>query len=502
MPLVRSLALIALILIAAGLSAGAQEAPEPVYGGTLRVAIAAEPPGLDPTISTSQEIARMVYDNVHQGLVRIDRHGRIVPALAKRWTISPDGKVYTFTLREGVRFHDGSGFDAADVLEMLQRATNPASGHTHPEYYRDIASFTAPDPQTVRIELSRPNSELLYNLARPDSVIFPEGTASGQATHPVGTGPFRFVTWQRGSLVRLARFDGYYDPKLPYLDRVEFRFMPDPNAQMAALQAGDIDVIGYGLSPENALVIQSRPGFKLLQGSSTADVILAMNNSRKPFSDVRVRQAITYAINRREVIDGAMFGFGIPIGSHMTPAEPYYVDLSELYPYDPEKARALLVEAGYPNGFEATLSLPQPYEYSRRSGEVVAEQLRKVGIRLRLEIVEWTTWLSRIFGEAQYDMTIIGHAEPMDISIYGNPNYYFRYDSPRVQELLQQVTAATGEAQRAELYAQIQRQIADDAANVFLFAAPQLAAMKTSVYGWWQDQPTVALDATEVFVAP
>ncbi|MFS8493253.1 MAG: ABC transporter substrate-binding protein [Limnochorda sp.] len=481
-----------------GATAAAQ-APEPRYGGTLRVAIAAEPPGLDPTISTSQEIARIVYGNVHQGLVRIDREGRIVAALAERWTVSDDGTVYTFHLRPGVRFHDGSELDAGDVLEMLQRATDPHSGHTHPEYYRDITAFEAVDPLTVRIELARPNAEFLYNLARPDSVIFPAGTAAQQAANPVGAGPFRVVAWQRGSRVILARFDQYYDPALPYLDGVEFRFMPDPNTQLAALLAGDIDVIGYGLTPENGLILQNQPGFKLVEGSSTSEVILAMNHSRSPFHDRRVRQAITHAINRPLVIEAAMFGFGIPIGSHMTPAEPYYLDLTDHTPYDPERARALLAEAGYPQGFTATLALPAPYEYARRAGEVVAEQLRQVGIQLRLEIVEWTTWLARIFNQAEYDMTIIGHAEPLDIGIYGNPNYYFRYDSPVVQELLNQVTATFDEGARAQLYGQIQRQIADDAVNVFLFALPYLAAMRADVHGWWVHQPTVALDVSEVF---
>jgi len=491
------LALLAVLLAAA---TAAAQTPEPRYGGTLRVAITAEPPGLDPTISTSQEIARIVYGNVHQGLARIDRDGQIVPALAERWTVSPDGLVYTFHLRPGVRFHDGSALDAPDVLEMLERATDPHSGHTHPEYYRDIARFEALDPLTVRIELSRPNAEFLYNLARPDSVIFPEGTAASQAANPIGAGPFRVVAWQRGSGVNLARFDEYYEPGLPYLDRVEFRFIPDPNAQLAALLARDIDVIGYGLTPENAMVIQAQPGFKLLEGSSTGEVILAMNHSRSPFSDRRVRQAITHAIDRRTVIEAAMFGFGIPIGSHMTPAEPYYVDLADSMPYDPARARQLLAEAGYPNGFRATLSLPQPYEYARRAGEVVADQLRQVGIDLRLEIVEWTTWLARIFSEAQYDMTIIGHVEPMDIGIYGNPNYYFRYDSEAVRALLDQATTTFDEEARAQIYGQIQRQIADDAVNVFLFALPHLTAMRSEVHGWWANQPIVALDVTEVFL--
>ena len=174
--------------------------------------------------------------------------------------------------------------------------------------------------------------------------------------------------------------------------------------------------------------VERRPGFKVINGPTTSTVVVALNNSRAPLNDVRVRRAISHAINREEIIIGAEFGFGTPIGSHMTPAEPYYADMTGVYPYDPAKARALLQEAGYGDGLRLTLSLPNQYTYAVRAGELVADQLRRVGIHVDIELVEWATWLSRIFGEADYDMTVIGHAEPMDIGIYANPGYYFRYD--------------------------------------------------------------------------
>lgn len=497
--LMALLALAAIVALAAGSAAFAQ--PVPTRGGSVAVAVAAEPPGLDPTVSTSQEIARIVYRNVFEGLVRIDRNGDLVPALAERWDVNPSATEYTFYLRQNVRFHDGTPFTSKDVVAKLERARDPESGHTHPEYYRDIESVEAPDDYTVVVKLSQPNAELLFDLARPDSVIYPAGSEETQRSRPVGTGAFKFVEWVRGSHVTLERNEDYWDPALPYLDRVVFRFVPDPNAQVTGLLSGDLDAIGNSLAPENALRIQGTRGFRLLEGSTTTEVILALNNSRAPFNDVRVRRAIAHALNREELVEGAMFGFGTPIGSHMSPAERYYVDLTDRYPYDPAKARELLAEAGYPNGFEATLSLPQPYEYARRSGEVAAAQLAEVGIRLNIEVVEWALWLSRIFSGGDYDMTVIGHSEPFDISIYGNPNYYFRYDNPEVRELLAEARATGDEDRRQELYARIQEVLADDAVVGFLFNLPHLVAVKDDIHGFWDSQPIVSVDMVEVYRA-
>ncbi|MEJ2292202.1 MAG: ABC transporter substrate-binding protein, partial [Deinococcales bacterium] len=201
--------------------------PPPQHGGTVTVAITADPPGWDPTASTSQEIARVVYHNVYEGLVRLDRNGKIVPALAKSWTVSPDGKTLTFQLRSGVKFHDGTPFTAEDVVKTFERAKDKNSGHTHPEYYASIDSIDAGPDNTVVFHLSKPNSTLLFNLARPDSIIYPPSEASTQRSHPIGTGPFKFVKYVPGSEVVLERNPDYYIKGVPYLDKVVFKIMPD-----------------------------------------------------------------------------------------------------------------------------------------------------------------------------------------------------------------------------------------------------------------------------------
>ncbi len=472
--------------------------PEPVYGGEITVAIVAEPPGWDPTISTSQEIPRVVYHNVYEGLVRFTEDGEIVPALATSWTISDDGLCWEFTLREGVKFHNGTDLTAQHVVAKFERAINPDAVHTHHEYYQAIDEIFA-DGNTVEFKLKEPNANLLYNLARPDSIIYPEELHESQATNPIGTGPFKFVEYLEGNKVTLERNEDYYLENVPYLEKVTYRIIPDTNVQLLALKKGEIDLIGVSLSPENALQIDSDPNLKLIQGTATTEITLAMNNSREPFNNLLVRRAITHAIDKNILVEGAMFGFGTVIGTHMSPAEPYYIDLTDTYPYNPELAKELLSEAGYPDGFEIKLELPEPYNLERRSGLVIAQMLAEVGIKVDVSIVDWATWLNRIFLGSDYDLTIIGHSEPRDINIYGNPDYYYQYDSPAVRELLAVTESLTNGRAQIATYQAIARILAEDAVNVWLFSPPYLIGARNDIYGYWSNQPTPAIDVTEVF---
>jgi len=493
------IALVAALLL--GGQAVAQD-PPPVRGGSIVVAISADPPGWDPTLSTSQEIARVTYGNVFEGLVRFDRNGTIVPALATAWTVSGNGLTWRFTLRDGVTFHDGSPFTVDDVLAKFERARNPDSGHVNQGYYAAVADVAAADERTIVFTLTRPSRSLLYNLARPDAIIFPAALAETQRSQPVGTGPFRFARYVEGSEVRLERFDGYWNPSLPYLDAATFRIISDANARVAALQAGDIDLIGGAVPAEQVRLLAANPALKVASGTATAEITVAMNNSRPPFDDLRVRQAITHAIDKSAIVEGAFFGLGTVIGTHMSPSEPYYVDLTGTYPYDPERARALLAEAGYANGLSFDFELPEPYAIERRTGEVIAQQLREVGINVNLSVVEWGTWIQRIFLAGDYDMTIIGHSEPRDIDVYARPDYYYRYDNPRIAELLVEAEAASSVSAETAAYREIARIIAEDAVNVWVFSPANTAAARADLYGFWTDQPTPAIDVTQVYRAP
>jgi peptide/nickel transport system substrate-binding protein len=233
-------------------------------------------------------------------------------------------------------------------------------------------------------------------------------------------------------------------------------------------------------------------------GETTNDVILAMNNSRKPYTDVRVRRALTHAINKPEVVKGAMFGFGRVLGTNVDPLNPYFVDLSGAVPYDPARARRLLAEAGYPNGFGAVLKVAPQYYYTVRTGEVIASQLQKIGVKVSIEQIEWGQWLSRVWKEADYELTIIGHAEAWDIANYANPKYYFRYDSPKFQALYRKSEVTIDDKARRDLYVQMQKLLVDDAPAVWLYVHPRLAATRKGLQGLWKDLPIPAFDLSEV----
>src|SRR5437899_8468317 len=225
---------------------------------------------------------------------------------------------------------------------------------------------------------------------------------------------------------------------------------------------------------------------------------MAMNNGKKPFSDVRVRRAITYGINRPEVVKLAMFGMGRVIGSNVDPLNPYFVDLANAMPYEPAKASKLRAEAGYPNGFEVVLKVAPQYYYTVRSGEVIVDQLKKVGVNVKIEQIEWGQWLSRVWKEADYDLTIIGHAEAWDIANYANPKYYFRYDSPEFQKLFQESEVTLDDRARRELYVKMQRKLVEDAPAVWLYMHPRLVVAKKGLAGLWKDLPVPSADLSEV----
>jgi peptide/nickel transport system substrate-binding protein len=308
------------------------------------------------------------------------------------------------------------------------------------------------------------------------------------------------VEWIPGDHITLSKFGDYHRKGIPYLDKVTFKFIGDPSAQIASLKAGDIDAIAYDVSPENALLLEKDPKFKVLNGYTTTKVVLSTNNSRKPFNDVRIRKAMAHAIDRSALIKGAMSGYGVPIGSHMDPGNPYYIDLTSAYPYDPQKAKQLLTEAGYPNGFEAVIKLPERYVYARRTGEIIADMLSQVGIKLKIELIEWGQWIDRVFKNADYELTVIGHAEPFDINIYANPSYYFRYDSPKFQETLKKAEMEADLKIRKELYIACQKIITEDTVNGFLYVLPSLPTMKKEVMNWWKNYPMTAVDMTEVWI--
>lgn len=475
-------------------------ADTPVKGGSLIVCQPAEPPGLDPTGNTAAAIDRVVFANIFEGLIKVDSKGQFVPGLATKWEVSPDGKVYTFALRKGVKFHNGEPFNAQVAKWNIERAKGDGTTNPHPEYFQGIVKIDTPDDYTLALTLKDVDALFIAHMAEGDAVMLPMKGYENTKSDPIGTGPFKFVKWVRGDHVEMVRFDGYWNPEVPFLDKVIFKFIGDASAQIAALKAGDIDVIGYIAAPESAMEMSKDKRFKVFAGTTTGEVVMSTNNKAKPFDNKLVRQAMAYAIDRQAVVDLVMFGYGTPIGSHWSPSTPYYMDLTGKFPYNPKKAKELLAKAGYPNGFEATIKLPAIYSYSKRAGEVIADMLGKVGIKLKIEIVEWPFWLDRIFKQKEYQLTMIGHVEAWDIGIYANPEYYFQYDSQEFRDAYAKALMAPSEAEKAKWFGRCQEIIAEDAVNGYMFSAPSLPVMKAGVMGWWENYPTIALDCTQVWL--
>jgi peptide/nickel transport system substrate-binding protein len=452
----------------------------------IRIGVALEPPALDPTAGAAEAIDVVVYQNVFEGLVRIDQTGVVQPGLAESWTMSEDGLHYQFTLHDGVTFHDGSDFDAEDVKFTFDRLLAADSVNAQKPLYEPISAVTVVDPTTVEFTLNRPDGLFLFNLGRGDAVIVAPESAANNAAEPIGTGPFAFVQWDRGSRVILEQYGPYWGEK-PALTKATYFFISDTATMTNALLSGDVDGTN-NFAPEALAVFEGNPQFKVLVGSTEGETILSTNNRKAPFDDLRVRQAMAHALNRQDIIDGATYGYGVPIGTPFAPHHPYYLDLTATYPHDVEKAKALLAEAGYPDGFSATLKLP-PLGYARLSGQIIASQFAEVGITLELINSEWTQWLEDVFANKDFDLTIISHVEPFDIGIYADPDYYFGYDNAEVQSLYETLNTTTDEAERLSLAQQIQTIVSNDAVNGYLFELAQTGVWNARLEGMWQNAP-------------
>jgi peptide/nickel transport system substrate-binding protein len=460
----------------------------------LVVGIALEPPLLDPTAGAAAAIDEVTYANLFEGLTRINESGEVEPDLAESWTISPDGLTYTFKLHTGVKFHDGADFTAEDVKFSIDRAMAADSVNAQKALFDGITAVTVVDPATVTLTLSRPVGSLLYNLGWGDAVMVDPASAATNKEKPVGTGPFKFDNWAKGSAITLVKNPAYWGTPA-MLDKVQFRIIADPAAATAALLSGDVQVFPNFPAPEAVPQFQADPRFTVAIGTTEGETILSTNNKKPPFDNLKVRQAIAMTLDRQAVIDGAMFGQGIPIYTHFAPHNPAYVDLSAVYSRDVAKAKALLAEAGFPTGFKATLKLP-PVTYARRGGEIIAAQLREVGIELEIIPVEWAQWIDQVFTNKDYDLTIVSHTEPNDINIYGRKDYYFQYSSAPFDAVMAKLDVTADPAARNALLGEAQKIITDDAVNGYIFQLAQTGIHDAKVMGLWENAPIQAIDLT------
>ncbi|MGD8199039.1 ABC transporter substrate-binding protein [Ornithinimicrobium sp. W1679] len=458
---------------APGSAAGSEE--------TVRVGLVAEPASLDFSTTDGAAIPQLLLDNVYETLVRVDvETGEVVGALAEDWEVSDDRLTYTFTLKDGVTFSDGAEFTAEDAAFSLERVSSDAWTTSLKAQLDVVESVEAVDEQTLEVTLAQPSNQFLYALTTRVGAMYDTEGVDDLANDPVGTGPYVFDEWQRGSQITLQRNEDYHG-ETPYFATVEMHYFRDPNALNNAMLTDAIDIVSTVQAPETLAEFENED-YQVVEGTTNGEVVLSFNNADGPFSDLRVRQAARHAIDHESLLDTCWAGRGELIGSMVPPTDPWYEDRTGDYAFDPEQARTLLQEAGA-EGEEVRLRLPT-LPYAVACGTVVESMLEDAGFEVTVDELEFpSAWLETVYTNKDYDMSVIAHVEPRDLgTVFGNPDYYTSYGTEELQALLAEADAGTQEEQ-VETMKEAAELISTDAAADFLFLLPNLMVADPDITG-------------------
>lgn len=474
---------------------------EPVKGGEITIGIAQD---LDDSLDPHQTVAagtREVLFNIFEGLVKPNSDGEMIPAVAEKYTLSEDGTTYTFTLREGVKFHNGQTVTAEDVVYSINRCAAVPEGQEKPlvAAFSAVKSVEALDEKTVAVTIAQRDLEFISYMT---AAIIP-ADYENQDTAPVGTGPFRFVSRTPQQDFVMERFEDYWGAPA-WLDKVTYKICENADALVMNLNGGSIDLCAHLTSAQASQLNQN---FQVLEGTMNLVQAIYLNNQAKPFDNQLVRQALCYAIDRQGIMDMVADGHGTAVGSSIYPAFTKYFlpELVDKYPHDVAKAKELLAQAGYPDGFDMTISVPNNYQPHMDTAEVVAEQLREAGINVTIQPVEWSTWLDTIYNGRQFQATVVGvDAANMTAramlerftSDYGKN--FINYNNPAYDTLFQKAINAQDEAGQTDLYKQMETMLADTAANVYIQDLCDLVAMRQDL-GGLKFYPIYVLDLSTVY---
>ena len=439
---------------------------------------------LDPH-KTVKAGTREVMFNVFEGLVKPTPDGDLTPAVAESYTVSKDRLTYTFTLREGVKFHNGDTVTAEDVVYSINRcAAATETGIVQVEAFSVIQSIEAVDERTVTITIAEPSNEFLSYL----TVAVLPADYDQQDTAPIGTGPFKFVSRAAQDSVVLEKFDEYWGTPAN-LDKVTLKIIENADSLMMSLQSGAIDLCSHLTSTQ---VAQLGDDFNVAEGTMNLVQAMYLNNAGRPCDGVRVRQALCYAVDKQAIIDIAFDGYGSPIGSSMYPAFGKYFDdsLTNYYTKDVDKAKALLADAGYPNGFEMTITVPSNYKPHMDTAEVLVQQLADIGVKATIQPIEWESWVSDVYAGRQFQSTVVGvDASTMTArallerftSTYGKN--FINCNNAEYDALFQQVLASNDDAEQTALYKQMEQNLTENAANVYIQDLADLVAVRKGLEG-------------------
>lgn len=458
------------------ITAAAQDASSDatIYIGSLY-----EPQNLDNTAGGGQGVTEAFDGNVYEGLFRLADSGEVEPLLADSYTVSDDGLVYTFTLQPDVTFHSGKALTSDDVKFSIERVFAPESQSARKSSFGAIDSIEAPTPDTVVVTLAEPSISFIYNLSY---VWVVNKDATDLTTSEDGTGPYVLDGWTRGSNLSLKRWDDYWGTPAANAE-VVFNYFTDATALSNALLTNAVDIITNVQSPDALSVFENDPNFVVNNGTSTTKEILVFNDRVAPFDQVEVRKAIYSAIDRAKLLNAIWGDKGTLIGSMVPPTDPWYIDLVDENPYDPELAQQLLADAGYPDGFEFTLDTPT-YDPHPVVAEFIKSELAKIGVTVDINPITADEWYTRVFQKKDYQATLQEHVNDRDVVWYGNPDFYWGYDNPQVTQWIAEAEQAGSVEEQTEKLKLVNEQIAKDAASAWLYLYPQLVVASADVSGY------------------
>lgn len=460
---------------------------------TLRVGLVLEPTSLDIRHTSGASLEQVLVDNIYEGLVTRTPDNKIVDRLAKTHEISADGLTYTFVLNDGIAFHDGTPLTSADVVASLQTVKDDEKVQGHADL-AGVASIAAPDDKTVVVTLAAPNQNFLFTLTGVAGLVVKKGDTTDLNAAENGTGPFTLEKWNKGSSLAFARNEKYWGEKAGVAE-VVFSYIPDFTAGVNAALDGSLDVL-TAVDPNLVPQLDKSGDFTITTGKTTDKGTLAFNNAKAPLDDQRVREALRLAIDHKALI--AARGAGTTLYGPIPQLDPGYQDLSATAPYDPEKAKQLLKDSGHEN---LTLTLTIPSFYGSTVPQLLTSDLKKVGVTLKVDSVEFPAWLDKVYTKHDYDLSFVLHVEPRDLGNFANPKYYFGYDNKDVQNLYAQALAELDPKKSADLLAQAAEIVAKDAAADWLYEDQTLTALRAGVSGFPQDSINSRLDLRGVTVS-
>ncbi|MCB4919431.1 ABC transporter substrate-binding protein [Brucella intermedia] len=445
---------------------------------TINIGSLYEPQNLDNTAGAGQGINEAFNGNVYEALFRLADDGKVEPVLSKDYKVSDDGLTYTFKLQPGVTFHSGAPLTSKDVKFSIERVAAPESKSSRKSSLKSISAIETPDDETVVVKLSSRSISLPYNLSY---VWVVNDEAKDLQSKEDGTGPYELEDWRRGSSLAMKRFDKYWGAK-PKNGEVVFQYFTDASALNNALLTGSVDIITSVQSPDSLAQFKDNPDFTVSEGQSTTKLLLAYNDRVAPFDNVKVRKALARAIDDQKLLKAVWGDYGMLIGSFVPPTDPWYVDLTKVDAYDPESARELLKEAGYPDGFTFTIDTPN-YDPHPIAAQFIQSELAKVGVTVKINVITANEWYTKVYKAHDFQATLQEHVNHRDIVFYGNPDFYWGYNNPKVVDLIKEAEAsATTDEQTAKL-TEANKIIAEDAASNWFYLYPQIVVSKKSVSG-------------------